>query len=169
MDTSTTTLSPSQEKFLKKMLSPSTFRLFTLMKVPMGFLAGMKLIKLDTKHAVTTIPFKGLNKNPFRSIYFAVQSMAAELSTASIALLAIQGYKPSIATIIVGLEAEFHKKATDHTTFTCTDGANIFAAVNRCLETGEPATVTAKTEGRMPDGTLVSTFYFTWSFKQRSK
>lgn len=160
-------LSTAQKAFCKKMLNPLKFRLFTLVKVPAGFIAGMKLLALNSEVCQTSIPFKFLNKNPFKSIYFAVQSMAAELSTAALALLAIQGVKPSMAFIIVNLEAEFVKKATGKTYFTCENGKEIFEAVQTAINTGESTTVKAKTVGRMKDGTVVSTFYFTWSFKQR--
>ncbi|MEQ8533794.1 MAG: hypothetical protein RIB86_18210 [Imperialibacter sp.] len=95
--------------------------------------------------------------------------MAAELSTASIALLAITDRSPSVATIIVDLKAEFPKRATGKTTFTCEDGQRIFDAVELAISSGQPQTVTAKTTGTLQDGTIVSVFHFTWSFKQRSK
>ena len=164
----TKTLSPSQTKLIGRMLNPLLFRLYTLFNVPAGFIAGMRLRELTPEHATSTVPFKWLNKNPFKSTYFAVQSMAAELSTAALAMLATEGIKPSIALIIVGNEAEYHKKATGKVTFRCVDGALFFDAIEKCIGSNEPAVVRAKTEGRMADGTLVSTFYFTWSFKQRS-
>lgn len=160
-------LNETQEKFRKKMLNPIFFRLFTITKVPAGAIAGMKLTYLDTVECQTTLPFKFLNKNPFKSIYFAVQSMAAELSTASLALLAITGKNPSVAFIIVDLEAKFMKKATGKVTFTCQNGPEVFKAVEECIETGEPRIVKMKTVGKMKDGSEVSEFYFSWSFKQR--
>lgn len=169
MSTTTFKLTPTQEAFRKKMLNVWLFRSFALFKVPMGWLSGMRLTELTTERAVSTQPFKWLNKNPFKSTYFAVQSMAAELSTAAIGLLAIEGNSPSIATIIIDMKAEFPKKATGRVTFTCEDGQKIFEAVERAKTTGEASTVTAKTVGTMADGTVVSRFEFTWSFKQRSK
>lgn len=162
-------LNTIQEKFRKKMLNPIFFRFFTMTKVPAGAIAGMKLISLDATQCQTTLPFKFLNKNPFKSIYFAVQSMAAELSTASLSLLAITGKNPSVAFIIVDLEAKFMKKATGRTTFTCENGKEVFDAVEECIATGESRVVKMKTIGRLKDGTEVSEFYFTWSFKQRKK
>ncbi len=167
MSTTTTTLSPAQESFRKKMLNPWLFRTFAFFKVPMGWLSGMKVTELTPERCVSTQPFKWVNKNPFQSTYFAVQSMAAELSTAAIGLMAIQGQKPSIAIIIIDMKAEFPKKATGRVTFTCEDGDKIFEAVERAKSTGEAATVTAKTVGKMADDTVVSVFEFTWSFKRR--
>ncbi len=110
MSTTTFTLTAAQESFKKKMLNGWLFRSFALFKVPMGWLSGMRLTELTTERAVATQPYNWLNMNPFKSTYFAVQSMAAELSTAAIGLLAIEGNKPSIATIIIDMKAEFPKK-----------------------------------------------------------
>ena len=38
---------------------------------------------------------------------------------------------------------------------------------NEAIKTGNGVTVEAKSVGRLDDGTKVSEFYFTWSFKQR--
>ena len=150
------------------MLNPLFFRLFTASQVPAGAIAGMKLKSLDTESCETTLPYKFVNKNPFKSIYFAVQSMAAELSTASMALLAIQDKDPSVAFIIIDMEAKFHKKATGKVTFTCKDGSEVFDTVDESIKTSESRSVKMHTVGTMKDGTIVSEFWFTWSFKQRS-
>lgn len=163
------TLNPKQEKLKQQVSSPWKFGLFLLTELPMGLVAGMRLRHIDENKCVTSIPFKWLTKNPFKSIYFAVQSMAAELSTATACLLAVQGHNPSVAFIIVDLKATFGKKATGSVYFTCEDGMKAFDAVNKTIETGEAQTATFKTIGKMKDGTVVSEFEFTWSFKQRSK
>lgn len=164
-----TTLNPKQEKLKQQVSSPWKFGLFLLSSLPIGLLAGMRLRHIDEHKCVTSVPFKWLTKNPFQSIYFAVQSMAAELSTATPCLIAIQGHKPSVAFIIVDLKANFHKKGIGRVYFTCEDGAKAFDAVDKAIATGESQTATFKTVGKMKDGTVVSEFEFTWSFKQRSK
>ncbi len=100
-------------------------------------------------------------------MYFAVQSMAAELSTAAPCLLAVQGHEPSVAFIIVDMKASFYKKATDRVYFTCKDSGNAFKAVEQCISQQTSQTTTFKTTGKMKDGTVVAEFEFTWSFKQR--
>lgn len=133
----------------------------------MAWIAGLRVRQLDKETCVTSVPYKRLNKNPFKSTYFAVQSMGAEFSTAVNCSLAVTGHKPSIALIIVDLKATFLKKANDRVYFTCTDGYKAFEAVEKCIATGEAETATFKTIGKMKDGTVVSEFEFTWSFKQR--
>ncbi len=160
-------LNSKQKKLASQVTSGFKFPLYLMKSLPMGWLAGLRVRELTPNKCTTSVPFKNLNKNPFKSIYFAVQSMAAELSTASSCLLAITGKTPSVAFIIVDLKANFTKKATDRVYFTCEDGAKAFEAVDRCIETGEAAEATFKTVGTMKDGTIVSEFEFTWSFKQR--
>ena len=160
-------LNPKQQKLAQEVTSGFKFPLYLIKSLPMGWIAGLRVKELNPDKCVTSVPFKNLNKNPFKSIYFAVQSMAAELSTASSCLLAITGKSPSVAFIIVDLKAKFTKKATDRVYFTCEDGRKAFDAVEKCIETGEATEATFRTIGKMKDGTIVSEFEFTWSFKQR--
>ena len=162
-------LSEKQIKLLKRVTNSTLFTFFLLTKLPMGWIAGIRVKSLSKETCITSVPFKRLNKNPFKSIYFAVQSMAAELSTASPCLLAIEGKKPSVAFIIVDMKANFFKKAIDRVYFTCEDGAKAFNAVENAIQTGDASQATFKTVGKMKDGTIVSEFEFTWSFKQRKR
>ena len=155
-------------RFRKKMMSPFLWRLFMLMKLPLGLFAGMRLATIEPERCQTVIRYGWRNTNPFRSMYFAAQSMAAELSTGALALLATELAPSSVAMLITGLEASFGKKATGRVTFTCEAGDEIFAAVRETVASGAPVTVRAETVGRMEDGTEVSRFVFIWSFKRRS-
>ncbi len=102
-----------------------------------------------------------------KSMYFAAQSMAAEFSTAVLAVQAIEISNKSIAMIIVNLRAEFFIRATSRVTFTCNDGLKFSEGITRCIKSGEPTTVEGITEGIDANGEVVSTFYITWSFKER--
>ena len=63
-------------------------------------------------------------------------------------MLATTGKRPSVAVIIVSMKADFHKKATDTITFTCTDGEKLFRAVDKAIETKEPQATTVETVGK---------------------
>jgi len=102
-------------------------------------------------------------------MYFASQSMAAELSTALPAIYAMEGFDANIAYIITNNRAEFHQKATTKTTFTCTVGDDVLKTIQKVVETGESVSYTAHTLGTNAAGELVSEFWFTWSFKLRPK
>jgi Domain of unknown function (DUF4442) len=156
------------ERIARRMLSPWQMRGYFLARLPLALAAGVRMRELDAEHCVTSVPYGWRSTNPFRSTYFAALAMAAELSTGALALLAAESAAAPVATLIVGLEAGFEKKATALSTFTCADGAKLFAAVDETVASGEPATARAETVGRMPDGVVVARFAFTWSFKRRS-
>ncbi len=161
-------MNKKQEKLRGRMLNPFTFKLFTFFKVPMVFWAGVKIETLNADKCVATVPFKFINKNPFKSMYFAVQAMAAELSTAVPAMLAIEKFDENFAFIVVDVKAEFFKKATDKVAFTCLDYKGFENQLNQAILSKEAVKYTAKTIGKMKDGTVVSEFEFTWSFKVRT-
>ena len=157
------------ERRRQRMLNPFLMRLFMLGKLPLGLFAGLRVDTLDAERCQTSLPFGWRTTNPFRSMYFAAQAMAAELSTGVLATLAVESAPASVAMLITGLESEFGKKATSRVTFTCEAGPAIFAAVEEAAKSDEPVVVKAETVGRMADGAEVSRFVFTWSFKKRSR
>ena len=53
------------------MLNPIFFKLFLILKLPLAFLAGVKLKFLNDTQSTVQIKYNYLNKNPFKSIYFA--------------------------------------------------------------------------------------------------
>lgn len=160
-------LSELQIKFRNDFLSIYKQKYYFLKNLPMGLVSGIKLIQLDEEKSVTEVPFRWCNKNPFSSMYFAVQSMAAELSTAAPVFMSLKGVDTDIAFIIIDLKAEFVKKAQSRVAFTCLDYEKIFKAVTSLDESKQEATVTAKTVGTDDRGDEVAVFYFTWSFKIR--
>jgi len=95
--------------------------------------------------------------------------MAAEMSTGVLATAHIQGRKPSLSMLVVGLEAAYFKKATGRTRFLCTDGSIIRKAIEEAVATGEAATVRACSVGTDEAGEVVAEFFITWSFKPRTR
>ena len=157
-----------QIKFRDDLLSPWKQRLYYLKSLPMGLVSGIKLIHLDEERSITEVPFRWCNKNPFNSMYFAVLSMAAELSTAVPVMMVLKGDDDTdIALIIVDIKAEFVKRARSTVTFECGDYLGIVNAVSELKHSGATSTVTMKTIGRDANHSEVAIFYFTWSFKRR--
>ncbi len=155
------------EQFRATLRSQFKFRFFLLKKLPIAYLSGLRLPEITEEKAVVTIPFKFLTQNPFRSMYFASQAMAAELSTGALALAETSWRKPRISMLVFDMKANFVKKATSKITFTCNDGKQFHDAVEECIKTGEGVTIEAKSVGIDKAGDVVSEFYFTWTFKQK--
>lgn len=158
----------ARRRLLARLNKGWQFRLFLLAKMPIAWIAGMTLDRIDEDTCTASMPYRWLSQNPFRSIYFATQAMAAELSTGALAMVAIAGTRPAVSMLITGMEATYGKKATRRVTFTCTGGEILRRAAEQAIATGQGTEATVETVGTMPDGTEVSRFRFTWSFKARS-
>lgn len=153
--------------FLKLINNPFKFRLYLLKSLPAAFFSGIKIITCDEENCITSVPFKWLTQNPFRSTYFASLAMAAELSTGALASLHTQQTKPGVSMLITGMDARYFKKAKGKTIFTCVDGLKIKGAVEQAIQTGESVTVIAQSLGKNNSDELVAEFNFTWSLKSR--
>jgi hypothetical protein len=154
--------------FKKRLASPFAFRLFLLRKLPVAYVCGLRLVKLEPSSAATSVSYSWFNQNPFRSMYFAVMSMAAEVSTGILAMAALYKRNPSVSMLLVKTEGEFYKKAIGKIIFLCEDGEKINAAVEDAVTTGQATTIACKSVGTNEQGEVVASFLFTWSFKARS-
>lgn len=134
----------------------------------MAFLAGLKLQQLQEDAAIVSVRFKWLNQNPFRSMYFAVLAMAAELSTGILAVAFTYKSQPSVSMLVVKCEGEFYKKAVGNIVFTCNDGLAVQAAIVQTIATKEGVTITTTSIGKNEQDEIVAKFIFTWSFKTKS-
>ncbi len=160
----TTNTSDNSNRMLLAMNNKWKMWLFYLFKLPSAWFWGIKIKSADYDKGVVTLPYSWFSKNPFRSIYFASQAGAAELSTGLLGLITVEN-KPPISMLITGVEAKFVKKADSMTTFTCDEGSKIRETVERAIETGEGHVVTVTSTGVDSAGEIVSLFKFTWSFK----
>jgi len=153
------------DAFLNLARSKTKFKGYLLTKLPAAFFAGLKVAKADADQCTITIPYRWSTRNPFRSIYFACLGMAAEMSTGILAMANVYNHKPGISMLVINMEANFTKKATGRTNFTCKDGQKIREAVERAKATGEAQTVRTHSIGTSKEGDVVAEFFITWSFK----
>lgn len=158
---------PAVEKLRRRVRNRWLLRLFMLGKLPLGLLAGLRITHIDADVCEVAVPYRWITTNPFRSTYFAALSMAAEMSTGALGLALVEAAPEPVSFLIVGMNADFSKKATDLTTFRCEGGEAMTAAMLEALETGKPVKTTLETVGRNKAGDEVARFTFTWSFKRK--
>jgi hypothetical protein len=156
------------EIFKQTITNPLKFRYFLFRKLPSALFAGLRIQYLAEDQAVITVSHKWFNQNPFHSMYFAVQSMAAEMSTGMLAFGQVHLRKPAVSMLVVGMEAKFHKKAVGKISFTCIDGLAISLAVDAAIQTESGQTIRCYAVGRNAAKEMVAEFWFTWSFKPKS-
>jgi hypothetical protein len=162
-------MNPNTTAFVKMMKHPVKFRMFLLTKLPAAFFAGVRVRDVDEKRCLVTVPYKWLSQNPFRSTYFACLSMAAEMSTGSLAMAHLYKINPPVSMLVVKVDSEYFKKATARTSFVCQDGELFQKAVEETIATGEARIVKAKSVGKNKEGEVVAEFFITWSFKVKLK
>ena len=161
-------MNPHRSAFVRMVKHPLKFRLFLLWRLPAAYISGVRVREIDDNKAVVTVPYKWLSQNPFRSTYFTCLSMAAEMSTGILALAEIHQRNPGVSMLVVKVESEYFKKATDRSAFVCEEGPLFRQAIKETIATGEARSVRARSVGRNKAGEVVAEFWVTWSFKVRS-
>jgi len=141
---------------------------FTFFKLPSAWWCGVRLKYMDHTKAVATVKHRWFNQNPFNSMFWAVQGMAAEFTTGIMVTTQIQETGKKISMLVQNNNANFSKKATGRITFTCEDGHLIKDALARTIETGEGQTIWMKSVGVNSDGVVVSTFNFEWTVRLKN-
>lgn len=157
-----------KNKFLSLVSSTFKFRIYLLFKLPAASFSGIKIREISKDKCTTSVPYKWLTQNPFRSTYFASLAMAAEMSTGILALMHTYQRNPPVSMLVTRMEASYFKKATGLTFFTCEQGLQIENVIRESCNSGEGKTISVKSIGKNKSGELIAEFLFTWSFKPKS-
>jgi len=140
---------------------------FLLLKLPSAFITGVRVEHITENRAVVKVKHRWISQNPFNSIYFAVQAMAAELSTGVLVMRNISESKKNISMLVTKQSATFTKKGKGIVRFTCADGTKINKAISAAIKTGEGQTISLHAIGLDETDEVVSTFEFEWSLKTK--
>lgn len=149
-------------------LKPSKVNLFLLLKLPSAWICGVRLISIDAKKSEVSVKHRWINQNPFKSLYFAVQNMAAELSTGVLVMQSIQSQSQKVSMLVLKANSEFFKKATGRIRFECKDGEQIENIVRKSIDDNSPELIDVSVNAYNTENELVSKFSFTWSVKPKS-
>lgn len=145
----------------------STVNKFLFFKLPAAYWSGVRLQKLNDFEAETFVRYKWFNQNPFRSMYFAVQAMAAELSTGALVMKKISESNEKISMLVAQNNSIFNKKAVGKIVFKCTEGRVVDQAIDLALSSSEGTTFWMKAIGTDEKGDTVSVFNFEWTIKKK--
>ena len=151
------------------MSKESQFNKFLFFKLPAAWWCGVRLRYMDSNRAEVTVKHRWINQNPFKSMFWAVQGMAAELSTGAMVIDQIRQSGEPVSMLVTSNKAVFTKKARGLIRFTCEDGHLIQDALQHTLSTGEGKSFWMKSVGRNEEGLEVATFHFEWSVKKKVK
>ncbi|TYB77494.1 DUF4442 domain-containing protein [Bizionia gelidisalsuginis] len=149
-------------------LTPLKINLFNLVKLPAVFFTGVRVKEISERHCKVSVRHRWINQNPFKSMFWAVQGMAAELTTGALVLMKINKSGRKISMLVSNNKATFTKKATGKITFVCNEGDKIETALKETIKTGLGHTFWMTSIGTNSDGVVVSTFDFEWSVKVKN-
>jgi len=150
-------------------LTPKQITAFTFFKLPSVFWLGIRVKSVDNASCTVSVKHRWINQNPFKSMFWAVQGMAAELTSGALVMCYIKESDQRISMLVANNKASFFKKATGRITFTCNDGLKIKEAIAQTILTGEGQTCWMKAEGVNKEGVVVSVFEFEWTVKVKAK
>lgn len=145
--------------------TPSKLNTFLLFKLPSAFFCGVRTKAINDNNCIVSVKHRWINQNPFKSMYFAVQAMAAELSTGALVMLHIKKSGKNISMLVANNKGSFTKKATGRITFTCNDGHLLTNAIEKTIATGEGQTFWMKSIGTDEKGDQVSVMEFEWTIR----
>lgn len=149
-------------------ISPSKLNAFLMFKLPAAYFTGVRTKHLDDATCVVSVKHRWINQNPFNSMFWAVQGMAAELTTGALVMKKIKESGRNVSMLVANNNASFTKKATGRITFKCDEGLLVDKAINKAIETGEGQTVWLNANGINAEGLQVSSFNFEWTLKVKS-
>jgi len=150
-------------------LSSKKLNKFLIFKLPSAWICGVRVKTIGENFCITTVKHRWINQNPFKSMFWAVQGMAAELSTGVLVMQEIQKSGKRISMLVISNKASFVKKATGKIAFTCQDDNSIARAMDQTIETGEGQTFWLQSKGLNEENESVSIFEFEWTVKVRKE
>lgn len=146
-------------------ITASSINFFTLFKLPSAYFTGVRVISIDEKQCTVRVRLNFLNKNPFRSMFWAVQGMGAELSTGALIMHALHQTNKKASMLVIENKATFSKKAVGRINFTCPQGEAVLVAIDAAKETHVPQQIWLHAKGLDEVGDEVSSFSFLWTIK----
>jgi len=155
------------QRELKGMLGWMRFRAFTWASMPSAAFVGLRVEQADMTKCVTSIPGGWRSQNPFKTMYWAAQGMAAELATGVHPFAISRSCEGGLRMFVVGTEAKFVKRAKGKIRFTCEDVSKARSAIEEALSTGEGVDLEMNVVGQDSTGDVVSNWVFKWNFRAK--
>ena len=147
--------------------TPVKLNTYTFFKLPAAFWSGVRVKSISAETCIVSVKLGWFNQNPFKSMYFAVQAMAAEFTTGALVMFHIKASEQNISMLVAQNKAVFTKKATGKISFTCNQGKEIADCIEKAIQTNEGQTIWLTSIGVNESGEQVSEMQFQWTIKTR--
>ena len=145
--------------------TPRAINSYIFFKLPSCYFTGVRVKTIDQTCCVTSVRHRWINQNPFKSMFWAAQGMAAEMATGVLVMKGIENIGKNVSMLVTNQRGNFTKKATGKIRFECHHGGLVANALEESAKTGEGRIITMKAEGFNTEGVSVCNFHFEWSLK----
>jgi len=149
-------------------ITPNKLNTFLMFKLPSAYFCGVRTKLINDTNCIVSVKHRWINQNPFNSMFWAIQGMAAELSTGALVMFKIKESGRNISMLVANNNASFSKKARGRITFECNEGQLIDSAIKNAVKSGEGQTFWMKSKGINEEGVEVSNFNFEWTIKVKN-
>lgn len=124
---------------LENLVQTAKTRFFGLLKIPLIFLVGPKVVSLSTKRCEVVIPLNYITKNHVNSLYFGALAIGADLAGGLFVMEAIKASKKKVGFIFKDFQADFLQRAESDVHFICEQGEEVKALVQKAIKTKKRA------------------------------
>jgi hypothetical protein len=143
------------------------YPLFLIWKLPLAWMAGLKIGYLDGEGCEIRMQHRFWNSNPFGSMYFAAIAMGAEMSTGLPAYVYLRQQGLNVSLLLAGMEAAFHKKVVGRVHFRFDGMPELLANLETLSQSGDTCTAQLVSHCFSDQKQLLAEFRFTWTFRHR--
>jgi hypothetical protein len=150
-------------------ITKRSIQYFTLLKLPLVYFSGIRITNISANGVEASVKLKWINQNPFRSMFWAVQGMAAELTSGVLLMREIETRKSSVSMLLVEAKASFSKKAKGKIRFSCDEVKYAKDLIDKAVSSGDGQRYWFTSIGIDENGDEVSRFQFHWSVKSKSR
>lgn len=148
--------------FRRVLTTKPLFQSMLAVRMPLLALAGARIDSLDLERCEVRLPHGWRSQNIFGSTYFAATLMAAEAACGTIVLLHEQNSPDKFSPIVKSIQADFPRSAYSDIVFSCDQGAEVAAWMDRARASRKREEVTLQVVGTTQDGE-VARVAVTWS------
>ena len=141
------------------------YNFFLFKDLPSAWLCGVRVRDLNDKMCIISVRHNWFNSNPFKSLYWAVQGMASELSTGLAIIDFANKNKLKISMLVISNESKFLKKAKGLIRFESDQVSAVKKTLSSLSKNKSTDKIKLKSTGYDESGDIVSEFVYEWSFK----
>jgi acyl-coenzyme A thioesterase PaaI-like protein len=145
-------------------------RTWGFLQVPLIWACSPTVVQLDQRRCEVRIPLKRFTRNHLKSMYFGALAVGADVAGGLIAMKQIQEQGNRVSLVFKDFRAEFLKRPEGDVHFSCEQGEEVLALVQKAMASGERENLGVRITATVPKisgSEPVARFELTLSLKRK--